>query len=83
MLIRSIPFWYYFYKDAKKSGYTWIISKDTIFVAALETPYYIQDTIELYMTGLEFLGVVFIPSFQHLKPFEPFQAHTIDSINPF
>ena len=68
--------------DAEKSGYNIIMTKEFVFISPLDKAYYKYDTIEVYNSIFAFLGLIHIPNFKQLKPYEEISYPTLETINP-
>ncbi len=58
------------YLDVNQSGYNILLTTNQIFIASLEQPYFLQKDIPIFMPVLTFIGDVYVPFFQKLKPYE-------------
>lgn len=69
--------------DVNESGYCVLFNQETIVIMPLEQGYYRQYDVDLFMTGLELLGFVVLPSLQHLKPYEKDNTPKQATIRPY
>lgn len=73
---------YSFQVEVDQGGYSLILKPDTVLLVPLEKPYFQQYHVDLFMTGLELLGLVFLPSIQHVKTYLEFDGPKGETVRP-
>ena len=53
------------------------MTKEFVFISPLDKAYYKYDTIEVYNSIFTFMGLIHIPTFKQLKPYEEISYPTL------